>query len=96
MGNLVASISLNELIGHENSLPEGIKTIHLLTDKLDKFIIAITWTDVDGNHFKMFKQQDHSTVVTFGNSLSEHNSLWSEEIKKWLDSPRIPLKLNAE
>jgi hypothetical protein len=89
------NITLDKLIAQDEISPISIQTIHLLTDDLEKFIVAIAWNDLDGSHFKMFKKQEHFKVLAFNKFLSTYNKQWHEKAVKWLNSPRIPLKLNA-
>lgn len=89
------NVTLEQLISQNEVAPISIKSIHLLTDKMDKFIIAITWDDLNGSHFKMFKQQEHFKILAFNKFLSTYNRHWYEQATQWLNSPRIPLKLNT-
>lgn len=89
------NITLEQLISQNEISPISIKTIHLLTDDLDKFIIAITWNEGSESHFKMFRKQEHFKILAFNKFLFTYNKHWYEKATQWLNSPRIPLKLNS-
>ena len=94
MDELSKVFTLNDLIEKYQKEPVSYKTIHLLADELDYFIIAISWEVRGETHFNMFKKQSKSEIFLFNNSISEQYGNWSNQIYHWFDKPNAPIKLS--
>jgi len=86
--------SLSDLVDQYQIQPISFTTIHLLTDELSDFVLAVSWKDLDETHFKMFKQQPQYEILLFSHSISEQYDNWHHKICHWLERPQAPLKLN--
>ncbi len=88
--------TLNDLIDQFQREPIYFITIHLLTDEISDFVLAVSWNDLDEIHFKMFKKQTQAEILLFSQSISEQYNNWHNQICHWLRKPLTPLKLNNQ
>jgi len=96
MDEFTQGFTLNELIEKYQKEHITFTTIYLCKDEPDGTVIAVSWEDLDESHFKMFKQQSQSRILSFSNSISEQYEKWHYKICDWFDGTRAPLKLKGD
>lgn len=94
MDEFTEEFTLNELIEKYQDEHITFTTIYICTDEPEGIVIAVSWKALDETHFKMFKQQSQSRILSFSHAISEKYDKWHHKISLWFEGSRAPLKLN--
>ena len=96
MDEFTQGFTLNKLIEIYQKENITFTTIYICKDEPDGIVIAVSWKAFEESHFKMFKHQPQSEILSFSHSISEQYEKWHRNICGWFNGIQAPLKLKND